>query len=66
MSQGGLLSLDSTKIYYMGIIDIFTLYTAKKRGEHFLKSLKYDSQGISCIPPHLYSKRFQVFIETTF
>ena len=39
MSQGGLASIDKSKIYYLGIIDIFTEYNMKKKGEHFLKSI---------------------------
>lgn len=50
-NEGGLKSIDGTKIYYLGIIDIFTHYNVKKKAEHFLKSIKYDGLTISCIPP---------------
>ena len=35
----------------MGIIDIFTEYNAKKKVEHFLKSIKYEEMSVSCVPP---------------
>lgn len=38
-NEGGLLSTDGKKIYYMGIIDIFTDYTALKKAEYVIKSL---------------------------
>ena len=60
---GGLKSIDSSKVYFMGIIDIFTGYNAKKKVEHFLKSIKYDSETISCVPPDQYAKRFSEFID---
>jgi 1-phosphatidylinositol-4-phosphate 5-kinase len=45
------MSIDKSKIYYLGIIDIFTEYNMKKKGEHFLKSIQHDGQTISCVPP---------------
>ena len=62
-NEGGLASIDGQKIYYMGVIDIFTGYNAKKKAEHFLKSVKYDSETISCVPPSQYAKRFSDFID---
>ena len=39
MNEGGLISTDGEKIYYMGVIDIFTDYTAAKKMEYVLKSV---------------------------
>jgi len=39
---GGLLSYDRKCIYFMGIIDIFTDYGARKSTEHFFQ--KYISR----------------------
>lgn len=61
--EGGLSSIDGQKIYYLGIIDIFTEYNAKKKVEHFLKSLKYEEMTVSCVPPQAYARRFVDFIE---
>ena len=57
------MSIDKSKIYYLGIIDIFTEYNMKKKGEHFLKSIQHDSQTISCVPPDQYANRFYTFIK---
>lgn len=61
--QGGLASIDGQKIYFMGVIDILTGYNAKKKAEHFIKSIQHDSQTISCVPPTQYAKRFTEFID---
>ena len=37
--KGGLASIDGQKIYFMGVIDILTGYNAKKKAEHFIKSI---------------------------
>ena len=34
--EGGLLSSDKQHIYYMGVIDIFTQYNARKKIEHVI------------------------------
>lgn len=62
-NEGGLASIDGQKIYYMGVIDIFTGYNAKKKAEHFCKSIQHDSVTISCVPPAQYAKRFSDFID---
>lgn len=53
--KGGIESTDQSKIYFFGIIDIFTYYNAKKKMEHFFKSLKYEEITVSCVPPLMYS-----------
>eukprot|EP01090_Pellita_catalonica_P008475 TRINITY_DN1933_c0_g1_i2.p2 TRINITY_DN1933_c0_g1~~TRINITY_DN1933_c0_g1_i2.p2 ORF type:complete len:102 (+),score=21.17 TRINITY_DN1933_c0_g1_i2:79-384(+) len=50
------------EIYYMGIIDILQRYTMAKRGEHVVKSIRYDSNFISSISPPEYATRFIKFI----
>ena len=35
--EGGLYNTDRSKIYYLGIIDIFTEYNMTKKGENFVK-----------------------------
>ena len=44
-----------------GVIDILTEYTNKKRIEYNYKRIKYGSE-MSCLPPELYAKRFQIFM----
>ncbi len=60
---GGIQSEDKTKVYFFGIIDIFTNYGASKRVEYIVKSVS-QGKGISCKPPDEYSKRFIRFIDT--
>ena len=36
-NEGGLYNTDRSKIYYLGIIDIFTEYNMTKKGENFVK-----------------------------
>eukprot|EP01071_Lankesteria_metandrocarpae_P000612 Lankesteria_metandrocarpae@DN1083_c0_g1_i1.p1 len=63
--MGGMLSKDGTCLYYMGIIDVLTRWTTVKKLEHRVKSLRMDdSQGVSCIHPAIYAKRFVTFLES--
>eukprot|EP01119_Soliformovum_irregulare_P021328 TRINITY_DN7075_c0_g1_i3.p1 TRINITY_DN7075_c0_g1~~TRINITY_DN7075_c0_g1_i3.p1 ORF type:complete len:389 (+),score=163.49 TRINITY_DN7075_c0_g1_i3:78-1244(+) len=54
--------VQGNEIYYVGIIDILIKYVSKKKAEHNLKSIIYDSDGISVVPPQRYAQRFQDFI----
>lgn len=60
--DGGLYSIETGELYFFTIIDIFTEWTVKKRMENSIKSLVYESTGISAIPPHLYRERFLKFM----
>jgi hypothetical protein len=51
-------------LYSFGIIDFFTKYTVKKKVEHFLKAIVYDSEGISCTNPTYYATRLYEFIRS--
>jgi 1-phosphatidylinositol-4-phosphate 5-kinase len=57
-------SPDGSVVYYMGIIDILCQWDSKKRLERFFKSIRYDSDGISAIPPEPYADRFHKFIDS--
>jgi 1-phosphatidylinositol-4-phosphate 5-kinase len=59
---GGIQSEDKTKVYFFGIIDIFTNYGASKKVEYIVKSVS-QGKGISCKPPNEYSQRFIRFID---
>ncbi|ANQ06033.1 Phosphatidylinositol-4-phosphate 5-kinase [Plasmodium coatneyi] len=62
--HGGMISVDRNKIFFFGIIDIFTKWTLKKKFEHTLRTIqKFDRQNISCIHPNAYAERFASFIE---
>jgi 1-phosphatidylinositol-4-phosphate 5-kinase len=59
---GGIRSEENDKVYFFGIIDIFTNYGATKKMEYIVKSVSQGA-GISCKPPDEYSKRFIKFVE---
>jgi hypothetical protein len=50
------------KLHYL-FLKLF--YRAKKKFEHFFKSITQGS-GISCKPPGEYSQRFKDFVEEIF
>ena len=60
---GGIKSDENDKVYFFGIIDIFTNYGGKKKMEYIVKSVSQGT-GISCKPPDEYSRRFINFIDT--
>ena len=60
---GGIKSEDNDKVYFFGIIDIFTNYGGKKKMEYIVKSVSQGT-GISCKPPDEYSRRFINFIDS--
>jgi 1-phosphatidylinositol-4-phosphate 5-kinase len=62
-SVHAITSQDKSTIYYFGIIDILSVYNTKKKFEHFFKSIRYDSHGISAVPPDEYAERFIQFID---
>ena len=44
--------------YFVGIIDIFTVYNWKKKLENLWKSLRYPGKAFSTVRPTRYSRRF--------
>ena len=61
-NEEGLISLDKNNLYYFGISDIFTEYSAGKKMEHIFKKITKGS-GISAVPPNEYKTRFDNFIK---
>ncbi|XP_033946272.1 phosphatidylinositol 4-phosphate 5-kinase-like protein 1 isoform X2 [Pseudochaenichthys georgianus] len=49
--------------YFVGIIDIFTVYGWKKRLENMWKSLRYPGRAFSTVSPAKYSGRFCQWIQ---
>ncbi|XP_034564835.1 phosphatidylinositol 4-phosphate 5-kinase-like protein 1 [Notolabrus celidotus] len=43
--------------YFIGIIDIFTVYSFKKRLEHFWKRLRHPGRSFSTVSPQTYCHR---------
>ena len=60
-SHGGIGSADGREIYFMGIIDILTVYTVSKFMENRYKRVRLQ-KGISAVSPRKYAERFKEFI----
>ena len=59
--HGGIGSADGREIYFMGIIDILTVYTMSKFMENRYKRARLQ-KGISAVSPRKYAERFKEFI----
>ncbi|XP_017288181.1 phosphatidylinositol 4-phosphate 5-kinase-like protein 1 isoform X2 [Kryptolebias marmoratus] len=53
----------SDRRYFVGIIDIFTVYGSKKRLENLWKNLRFHSRAFSTVSPRKYSHRFCQWIQ---
>lgn len=60
---GGMVSYDRKIIYYVGIIDILTMFNFTKRLEHMVKAQLYGN-SVSCIPPTQYAQRFMQYMDS--
>ena len=60
---GGVLSEDRKVIYFLGVIDILTVYNFMKRMENLVKTQLYGNT-ISCIPPAQYAERFMQYMRS--
>lgn len=63
VDNGGVMSTDETCLYFIGVIDILTVYSTKKKFEHAWKASLYGGDSVSCVPPKNYAERFLSFIE---
>ncbi|XP_023253422.1 phosphatidylinositol 4-phosphate 5-kinase-like protein 1 [Seriola lalandi dorsalis] len=49
--------------YFVGIIDIFTVYNWKKKLENLWKSARFPGRAFSTVRPNKYSRRFSQWIQ---
>ncbi|CAK6978539.1 phosphatidylinositol 4-phosphate 5-kinase-like protein 1 isoform X3 [Scomber scombrus] len=49
--------------YFVGIIDIFTVYGLKKRLENMWKNIRFPGRAFSTVSPRKYSRRFCQWIQ---
>lgn len=49
--------------YFVGIIDIFTVYNWRKKLEHLWKSIRYPGRVFSTVSPTKYSHRFCQWVQ---
>ena len=61
---GGVPNVSKTEVFFAGVIDILTAYNVKKMGEHIGKSVLYDGNQVSCVPPKQYHERFVQYLDT--
>ncbi|XP_069509698.1 phosphatidylinositol 5-phosphate 4-kinase type-2 gamma [Ambystoma mexicanum] len=55
------------EVYFMGLIDMLTLYDAKKKAAHAAKTVKHGAGAeISTVHPDQYGKRFLDFVSNIF
>ncbi|NWI11290.1 PI5L1 protein, partial [Crypturellus soui] len=64
-SRNPLHVLDGPQLrYFVGIIDLFTVYNWRKRLEHLWKSIRYPGQAFSTVCPAEYARRLCRWVET--
>ncbi|NWX96873.1 PI5L1 protein, partial [Nothoprocta ornata] len=64
-SRNPLHVLDGPQLrYFVGIIDLFTVYDCRKRLEHLWKSIRYPGQAFSTVCPAEYARRLCRWVET--
>ncbi|KAJ0057542.1 hypothetical protein NL108_009300 [Boleophthalmus pectinirostris] len=49
--------------YFIGIIDIFTVYSFRKRLEHWWKRLRHPGKSFSTVSPNTYCLRLQRWVQ---
>ncbi|CAG9334408.1 unnamed protein product [Blepharisma stoltei] len=59
---GGLISNDGEELYFIGLIDILTLYTPKKKFENLVKGSIFGQSAVSSVHPKIYASRFQKYV----
>ncbi|XP_015261218.1 PREDICTED: phosphatidylinositol 4-phosphate 5-kinase-like protein 1 [Gekko japonicus] len=63
-SRNPLHVIDGPKFrYFVGVIDLFTVYSFRKKLEHFWKSIRYRGQSFSTVGPSHYARRLCQWVE---
>ncbi|SCU67383.1 phosphatidylinositol-4-phosphate 5-kinase, putative [Trypanosoma equiperdum] len=62
----GIFSLYNQEVYYIGVIDVLTPYTFKKKLAKLFKSFLWRMDTLSTIPPLKYCERILQFTEDIF
>jgi len=68
-ANGGFVSVDRSKVYFFGIIDVLERFSLRWRAQRALLTAGYhcllrgrDADGISALPPAEYAARFYTFV----
>lgn len=62
----GVRSLHDDEVYFIGIIDILTAYSIKKKSANFFKSILWEQETLSTIPPAEYHARIKKYTHIIF
>ncbi len=57
------ISEDRRRLYFLAIIDVSSSYSTERQLENAAKSLIFDREEISCVPPDRYAERFLAAVE---
>lgn len=49
--------------YFVGVVDIFTVYGLKKRLENLWKRIRYPGRAFSTVSPPAYAQRFYQWVQ---
>ncbi|CAI5794412.1 4-phosphate 5-kinase 1 [Podarcis lilfordi] len=49
--------------YYIGIVDLFTVYNFRKKMEHFWKTLRFRDKSFSTVGPVYYARRLRKWVQ---
>lgn len=62
--SGTWISTEGDELYFIGLIDVLTQYTPKKRFENLIKGGIYGQSAVSSVHPKLYTTRFLKYISS--
>lgn len=62
----GIQSLKGHETYYIGIIDMLTVYNMKKKTANFFKTFLWTEATLSTIPPEDYEERIEKYAKRIF
>lgn len=62
----GISSLFDQEVYYIGVIDMLTAYSFKKKFANFCKSFLWEQNALSTIPPKEYQRRIMKYTTVIF
>lgn len=62
----GIESVGGHETYYIGIIDMLTVYNGKKMSANFFKGFLWDAATLSTVPPETYRERISTYANLIF
>jgi len=54
------------EVYHVGLIDFLSRYYLAKKTAHLFKSVLWEDQMLSTVPPDFYANRFKEYLPTIF